>query len=126
MKNMAPEAAGHRMESLIGNLLRAGVILAASIVLAGGVLFLARHGTAPIDYAVFRPVSQNLSGIGAIVSGAFSLNDSALIQLGLLVLIATPIARVIFSLFMFARQRDVLYVIVTAIVAAILLHSLFF
>ena len=47
-----------------------------------------------------------------------------MIQLGLLVLIATPIARVAFSLVAFALQRDRIYVIVTLIVLAVLLYSL--
>jgi uncharacterized membrane protein len=50
---------------------------------------------------------------------------AAVIQLGLLLLVATPVARVIFSVFAFAWERDWLYVLLTLIVLAVLLYSLF-
>jgi len=43
-----------RMDQLMGLLLRSGVILAASIVLAGGAVYLARHPFPPINYHVFQ------------------------------------------------------------------------
>jgi uncharacterized membrane protein len=46
------------------------------------------------------------------------------IQLGILVLIATPVARVLFSMLGFALERDWMYVVITAIVLALLLYSL--
>nr|MBN2278700.1 DUF1634 domain-containing protein [candidate division Zixibacteria bacterium] len=50
---------------------------------------------------------------------------NGIIQLGLLFLIATPIARVFFSVFAFFRKRDYLYTLITLIVLIILLFSLF-
>jgi uncharacterized membrane protein len=60
-----------------------------------------------------------------IVQQASDLRGRGLIQLGLLLLIATPVARVIFSVFAFARQRDATYVLITLIVLAVLVYSLF-
>jgi uncharacterized membrane protein len=48
------------------------------------------------------------------------------IMLGLLLLVATPVARVVFSVAGFLRERDFLYVVLTLIVLAVLLSSLFF
>ena len=59
-----------------------------------------------------------------VVAGALALRAQSVIQLGLLVLIATPIARVAFALLAFARQRDATYVAVSALVLAVLLFSL--
>jgi uncharacterized membrane protein len=115
-----------QVEQFIGNLLRTGVILAALVVLAGGVRFLARHGDEPRrDYQQFREESAERRGPVAIVRDAGTLQSGGLIQLGLLLLIATPVARVVFSVFAFARQRDLLYVLVTLIVLVVLLSSLF-
>jgi uncharacterized membrane protein len=115
-----------QVEQFIGNLLRTGVILAAVVVLAGGLLFLARHGREPRhDYQEFHEESVELRGPVAIVRDAATLKSGGLIQLGLLLLIATPVARVVFSVFSFARQRDALYVMVTLIVLVVLLYSLF-
>jgi uncharacterized membrane protein len=55
-----------------------------------------------------------------ILQGAFALHPDAVVQTGLLLLIATPVLRVVFSLFGFARQRDWLYVALTLIVLAVL------
>jgi uncharacterized membrane protein len=59
------------------------------------------------------------------VRSAFGGQSRSIMQLGLLLLIATPIARVIFSVFAFAIEGDRMYVIFTLIVLTVLLYSLF-
>jgi uncharacterized membrane protein len=113
-----------RIEGIIGNLLRSGVIAAAALVLAGGIVYLARHGSERPDYATFRGEPAWLTSLGGIVSAAVHLRGRGIIQLGLLVLIATPIARVAFSIFAFLEQRDLLYVGITLVVFGMLLYSL--
>jgi uncharacterized membrane protein len=113
-----------RMDELMGFLLRSGVILAASIVLAGGTVYLARHPFPPINYHVFQGEPQNLRTVSGIFSEAKVFHGRGLIQLGLLVLIATPIARVTFSVFAFFYERDWKYVVFTLIVLGLLLYSL--
>ena len=112
-----------RMDELMGLLLRAGVILAACIVLAGGVVYFARHPNR-VDYRVFQGEPESLRSISGILSEARALDGRGLIQLGLLVLIATPIARVAFSVAAFFYQRDWKYVVFTLIVLGLLLYSL--
>ena len=51
------------------------------------------------------------------------MQGSGIIQMGLLLLIATPVARVVFSVFAFAVQRDSLYVAVTLVVLVVLALS---
>jgi uncharacterized membrane protein len=113
-----------RMDELMGFLLRSGVILAASIVLAGGVVYLARHPFPAIDYRVFQGEPQNLRTLSGVFSEVKAFHGRGLIQFGLLVLIATPIARVTFSVFAFFYQRDWKYVVFTLIVLGLLLYSL--
>jgi uncharacterized membrane protein len=112
------------IERMVSALLRGGVILAALVVLAGGSDFLWRHGNDPVQYRTF--VSQ--PGIDChlveIVVGAFSGRARSIIQLGILLLIATPIARVALSLVGFAIEGDRKYVLITSIVLAVLLYSL--
>jgi uncharacterized membrane protein len=115
-----------RVENVVGNLLRLGVLVAGAVTALGGALFLARHGMARADYHVFRGEGSELTSIGGIVAGALRRDSRAVVQLGLLLLIATPIARVCFSLVAFVLQRDRLYVGITAIVLAVLLFSLVF
>ncbi|HYL11917.1 MAG TPA: DUF1634 domain-containing protein [Terriglobales bacterium] len=113
-----------RVEDVIGNLLRAGVLLSAVVVLSGGVIYLVRHGHDRADYRVFRGEPTDLRDIRGILHEAASLHGRGIIQLGLLLLIATPIARVAFSVFGFAAERDWLYVGFTLLVLMILLYSL--
>lgn len=114
-----------RIEDIVGNLLRVGVMLAATVVLLGAAIFLARHWNEPVNYRVFRGEPEELRTIGGIVGQAADLSDRGIIQLGLLLLIATPVARVAFSIWGFAAERDRLYVIFTLVVLAVLLYSLF-
>ncbi|MBI3990079.1 MAG: DUF1634 domain-containing protein [candidate division NC10 bacterium] len=113
-----------QVEQIVGNLLRTGVIVAALVVLVGGVLYLVRHGATSPDYQVFRGEPADLRSVSGIVTDALSLRSRGVIQLGLLLLIATPVARVAFSVFAFARQHDRPYVLVTLIVLALLISSL--
>lgn len=113
-----------RVDEIIGNLLRVGVILSAAVVLSGGVLYLAQHGSTVPDYRVFRGEPAYLRGVSGIVSDTRALDGRGLIQLGLLVLLATPIARVAFSVVAFALERDRTYVAVTLTVLAVLFYSL--
>ena len=101
------------MELLIGRLLKAGVITAASVVAFGGTLYLVQHGFEPADYRVFHPAA----------AGVISDYGRGLIQMGLLILIATPIARVVLSLFLFARKRDAAYVVISLIVLCVLAYG---
>jgi uncharacterized membrane protein len=113
-----------RIELIIGALLRTGVLLAAAVVLFGAVVFLARNGHKSASYVVFRGEPQTLTTVSGILQGALHMNGSAIIQLGLLILIATPVARVAFSALAFALERDYLYVWITLFVLAVLLYSL--
>ena len=113
-----------QVDDIIGNLLRAGVILSALIVLIGGILYLSRHGLTVPDYRVFRGESTDLRHIPGIINDAIQLKATGIIQLGLIVLISTPICRVAFTIVAFTLQRDRTFVLVTAIVLAVLLFSL--
>ncbi len=109
---------------IMGTLLRIGVSLSAAIVLLGGVLYLVRYGGMAPQYGTFAAEPVRLTTLRGIVESAWSLSGRGLIQLGLLLLIATPVARVVFAVAAFAFERDRLYVVVALIVCAILLFSL--
>ena len=118
------ESAERRMDDIIGRLLRAGVILSAVFVLGGGVVYLARHPVPVMDYRVFHGEPEELRTVPGIFHEALALRGRGLIQFGLLILIATPIARVAFSVVAFLYLRDWTYVVVTLIVLGILFYSL--
>jgi|SRR5271165_4098916 len=113
-----------RLEIIIGNLLRTGVLLAGGVVTLGGIWYLAQYHSARADFHAFTTESANLRSMQGIVRAAAHLNASGLIQFGLLLLIATPVARVVFAVIGFALERDRLYVVISSIVLAILIFSL--
>ena len=118
------DKAEQRMDEIMGRLLRTGVILAAVFVLAGGGVYLARHSTPVMNYRVFQGEPAELRTAPGILHEALALRGRGLIQLGLLILIATPIARVAFSVLAFLYQRDWTYVVVTLVVLGLLFYSL--
>jgi uncharacterized membrane protein len=113
-----------RVEEIIGGLLRTGVLLSAMLVLAGGVVYLARHSGEPADYRVFRGEPAFLRSPVALLSPDSLRHGRGLIQLGLFLLILTPVARVAFSVFAFARERDWVYAAISSLVLALLAYSL--
>lgn len=120
----ALEASGHRLELQMARLLRGGVLSAGAIVCLGGLIYLLHHAFEPVAYSHFHGVPSELRHLDGILAGAAHLSGRSIIQLGVLLLIATPIARVAFSAISFLRQRDTLYVVLTLIVLMILVIGL--
>ena len=112
------------IENILGNLLRGGVLFSALVVSIGAIIYLVRHGYAPVDYRIFHGEPAYLRGVRGIVRDSLASRGRAIIQLGLLLLIATPVVRVAFSIVGFAKERDGMYVVFTVIVFSILLYSL--
>jgi uncharacterized membrane protein len=114
-------------EQFLGKLLRVGVFAAAMVVSIGGVVYLTRHANEAVNYSTFKPDGlPELRTPRGIIASALTFSGRGIIQLGLLLLIATPVARVVISVIGFARQRDFTYVVLTLIVLVVLLYSLFF
>lgn len=107
----------------IGRVLRAGVVTAAVVGLVGGVIYLTRHGAALPEYATFHGVPAGLDTVHGILRGALEGRGRWITQFALLILIATPVARVALSAVAFARERDGIYVGITLFVLALLLYS---
>ncbi len=113
-----------RIEIAVSHLLRAGVLLSAFVVLIGAGVYLVRRGHSPVEFRVFRGEPADLRDVRGIIHQTIELRGRGIIQLGLLLLIATPVARVAFSILGFAEERDYMYVVFTVIVFGILMYSL--
>jgi uncharacterized membrane protein len=124
MRHFETTLSDRRLEAIIGNLLRAGVVIAATITSIGGVIYLAHSGESLAHYRVFHGEPADLRQVKGVLSDAFSGDGPGIMQLGLLLLIATPVARVAFSLAAFAVQLDRLYVVVTLVVLGVLTFSM--
>ena len=122
--NEAKQWNDQRVEIIIGMMLRIGVLLAAAVVLGGGICYLLRYGHHPTDYHVFHGEPANLRSVTQTVRSAVALECRGIMQFGLLLLILTPIARVAFSVLAFEFEKDRMYVVMTLIVLANLCYSL--
>ncbi|MBV8896722.1 MAG: DUF1634 domain-containing protein [Acidobacteriaceae bacterium] len=112
------------IERAVSIVLGTGVSIAAAVAFLGGVYFLLRHGGERVNYRAFTGQPSIDRHADQIINGAFSGRARSIIQLGILLLIATPIARVAASLVGFALEGDRKYVVITAIVLSVLLYSL--
>ena len=133
----APDERGRitRMELVISYVLRGGVLLSAAVVLYGLALVAVTRDT---GYASIQPhhlpdilAFHPAAGPGyfptapaAVLRAALVGKPYAIIALGMLLLIATPVVRVALSVVFFLAQRDWLYAGITVFVLAVLLLSL--
>jgi uncharacterized membrane protein len=113
-----------QVETILAYLLRTGVIVSAMVVAIGAVLYLSRNGTSFPDYQSFKGEPADLRSVGGIIKDTFEASGRGIIQLGLLLLIATPVMRVLLSSVAFFRQGDKIYFFITLIVFVILVYSL--
>jgi uncharacterized membrane protein len=113
------------IESVMGRLLITGVIISGSLILVGGIYYLIEKGFSIPQYKTFIGEPSHLRSVKEIIKGVVHLNSLSIIQLGVLLLIATPVSRVIFSVIGFFFEKDYLYVIISLIVLAIIAYSIF-
>src|SRR6476661_3120349 len=113
------------VQIILGTLLRVGVIISASIVLIGGIIFLTSQSHQTISFAEFNADQTKFSSISNIISGLKTFDGLAIIQFGVLLLIFTPIARIVFSIFSFLMEKDYMYVIIGLIVLCVIITSLY-
>ena len=114
------------VEQLVGKMLRYGVVTASLIAFVGGIMYLFEHGSNSIPaYNVFKGEGAGYTSFGGIIKGALSFSSTEIVQLGVLVLIATPIMRILLSLFAFALEKDKLYVVITLVVLCVIMTSIF-
>ena len=115
--------------NVIGLVLRYGVILSFAVIGFGCVLLFAEGQTGyyPLTTAEALFVRQNrfLIGLVPLSQGVLSVKPYAIIELGLLILLATPVARVFISIFLFLEERRYIFVLITVTVFALLLFSMF-
>jgi uncharacterized membrane protein len=116
----------YAVEQLVGRVLQIGVVLSGALLVVGGSMLVAIHGHEVPAYTPFRGEPEQIRTLSGIVHGAVALDSRSIIQLGLVLLIATPIVRVALTLVAFILQRDRIYVYITALVLALLLYGLIF
>jgi uncharacterized membrane protein len=112
------------IQVILGTLLRVGVILSMSVVFVGAVFYLLMNSSHVVNYSKFLPGNGSYSSMSQVWAGLKAHDGAAIIQMGTLLLIFTPITRVVFSVFSFLIERDYLYVVIGMFVLSVILFSL--
>jgi uncharacterized membrane protein len=112
------------MQAVIGWILRIGVFVSTAFVITGGVIFLFNHGHSQIDFVSFNKVPDFISHVSSVIDGVIHLKGQAIIQFGIVLLIATPVLRVIFAGIGFLMEKDYLYTFISILVFLIILTSM--
>ncbi|MBS2005797.1 MAG: DUF1634 domain-containing protein [Cyanobacteria bacterium SZAS TMP-1] len=111
------------MQLTVSRMLNLGLVLSSLVVLIGGVLLMVERGSIPIDFKALHGEALTLASLPAIVARALSFEPTAVIQIGLFLLVATPFARVALSIVLFLKKADYLYVGITSLVLLILIFA---
>lgn len=113
------------IEIIIGKMLRIGVLTAAAVAAVGGIMYLCVSGSsvAPL-HNVFKGEPTIYSTLSGVLHGVTTGSTHEIMQLGVILLIATPIARIAFSVFAFLLEKDYMYVVMTLIVLGIIAFSM--
>ncbi len=115
----------YEIESLISRLLKVGIALSSIIVILGGVLFLLHEGDIPVKYHIFLGEPDYLKDLGDVERSALEGQPVAIIQWGVILLIATPIARELLCFIGFLLRGEWKFVFITLFTSLLLLISFF-
>lgn len=117
----------NQLQSIIGNVLRYGVLSALTVTLLGGIILLAKDSQQVVSFSTFVEKDQNLFVVfKTILQGIKDWNGESIIFLGILLLFLTPALRLLLSLFSFILEKDAMYVVITLIVIAVIILSVSF
>lgn len=111
------------LEKIIGRLLQVGVLLSSLVVLSGGIVYLIRHGGQEPAFSTFRGEPDKMKNPIPMWKAILHGEGRPLIAFGLLLLILTPIARIVFSVAGYLMEKDYLYVGITLFVLAVILWN---
>ena len=111
------------LERIIGQLLRFGVLLSSLVVLAGGIVYLIRHGHEQPAFGWFKGEPDKMKNPVPMWKAILHGEGRPLIAFGLLLLILTPIARIVFSVAGYLLEKDYLYVVITLFVLTVILWN---
>lgn len=121
----APPARDRRFDMQLSRVLIWGTMAAGAVIATSAIVLIATEGRTTASFATFDPAAADGQSIAKVIRGVTALEPRSLLLLGVIMVIATPVLRVAFSLITFAIERDRLYVLITAVVLAVLGYSLF-
>ena len=123
MTNSYSNSNDDKLELLLSNLLKIGVIISGIITFIGAILFLFQHGLEIPNYHDFKPHPFHLSDLNNFFSNIISFQPESIMKLGILMLIATPVLRVFLSLLAYSVQKDYMYILFSLLVLMVMVYG---
>ncbi|MFH5811394.1 DUF1634 domain-containing protein [Companilactobacillus sp. FL22-1] len=114
-----------KVEVIIGQILRIGVITSAIVILIGIGLYFMNGSGYPTVVKDGQTIIEFPRRFSAIFAGIAAGKSYAVIMFGVFLLILTPVLRVIVSIYAFYKEHDTLYVVITTVVLVILMFAMF-
>lgn len=122
------DATLRRVERIISGLLRSGVVTSLVLMLAGTLIsFFRSHRYGESHDDLVRLIGKEGDfphSLAWLLEGLGSLRGQSLIVLGLVILIVTPVLRVMVTIVAYLIERDRIFVLLSSIVLALLILSM--
>ena len=113
------------LDLILASVLRTGLLCSCAVMILGAVMHIGQTTGSELRLQQFTSEPQQLRTISGIVKLALTGNSLGIMQLAVVILLATPFLRVVFAAFAFARERDWKYVAISLIVLAALVFGLY-
>lgn len=110
------------IQKLIGNTLRLGVWVSFCLSILGVLLSFLKIPNSPETQQIFTENPAKFS-FTELLSGLICLDASHIAMCGVIVMLLTPLLRVIFLLFAYQKQKNSMYEVISYIVLVIILLS---
>lgn len=112
------------LELTLYRLLTIGLFLSLLAICAGGLVFLWNHSQEIVNDSLFQEKTVDATKIEKIFEMDVSDRSIAAMLIGIIILMLTPLIRVLSCAILFAVERDLIYVVLSAVVLAVLLFSI--
>lgn len=117
------------LEIISSYVLRGGVIVSCSLIAVGVIALLVDSRSSPLPQGLQQMVQSDYAkptlDAGTLIHGVLAFSPIFVIQLGLIILLATPVVRTIVSAIYFAVEKDKMYLAISIFILTVLFLSIF-
>lgn len=111
------------LKDLIGVILIIGALISIAVVSIGAVWYLLENGAQHMQHIIFQPETYQLTVLEVLRSMLKPWTPIVLIELGLIILIATQILRVLLLAIYYTLERDIYFAPISIFILLLLLYS---
>lgn len=114
----------HTTEEIMSWILTTGMLISLFLVILGGIMYLIQYGNEPLNIKLLQ-ANHDYTTLKQIWQGVYSFSPFGIIQLGVIVLVATQVARVGLLIWFYTLIRDYGFALISVFILLIILYSFF-